>query len=254
MADNGLTGPCIGLIWDGTGYGDDGSTWGGECLIGDYAGYTRFGSIRPIPLVGGDRAMKELDRVAWALLRDAGCNTGSIPNAALYESLLTAGLNCPESSGMGRLFDGVAALLGLKTLAGYEGQGAVLLEAAIQEDEGGYPLAFAGDPLRFDWRPMIRAIAAERDAGVEAGRIAARFHNTLLEMAAAMCRRAAEASGLRDVVLSGGSFQHRYLMERLPARLAREGLTVHRHIRVSCNDEGLSLGQLMIAEAHRAET
>ena len=254
MADNGLTGPCIGLIWDGTGYGDDGSTWGGECLIGDYAGYTRFGSIRPIPLVGGDRAMKELDRVAWALLRDAGCNTGSIPNAALYESLLTAGLNCPESSGMGRLFDGVAALLGLKTLAGYEGQGAVLLEAAIQEDEGGYPLAFAGDPLRFDWRPMIRAIAAERDAGVEAGRIAARFHNTLLEMAAAMCRRAAEASGLRDVVLSGGSFQNRYLMERLPARLAREGLTVHRHIRVSCNDEGLSLGQLMIAEAHRAET
>ena len=247
MADNGLTGPCIGLIWDGTGYGDDGSTWGGECLIGDYTGYTRFGSIRPIPLVGGDRAMKELDRVAWALLRDAGCDTGSIPNAALYENLLTAGLNCPESSGMGRLFDGVAALLGLKTLAGYEGQGAVLLEAAIQEDEGRYPLAFAGDPLRFDWRPMIRAIVAERAAGVETGRIAARFHNTLLEMAAVMCRRAAEASGLRDVVLSGGSFQNRYLMERLPARLAREGLRAHRHIRVSCNDEGLSLGQLMIA-------
>ena len=254
MADNGLTGPCIGLIWDGTGYGDDGSAWGGECLIGDYAGYTRFGSIRPIPLVGGDRAMKELDRVAWALLQDAGCDTGSIPNAALYESLLTAGLNCPESSGMGRLFDGVAALLGIKTLAGYEGQGAVLLEAATQEDEGRYPLAFAGDPLRFDWRPMIRAIVAERAAGVETGRIAARFHNTLLEMAAVMCRRAAEASGLRDVVLSGGSFQNRYLMERLPARLAREGLKAHRHIRVSCNDEGLSLGQLMIAEAHRAET
>ena len=247
MADNGLTGPCIGLIWDGTGYGDDGSTWGGECLIGDYAGYTRFGSIRPIPLVGGDRAMKELDRVAWALLRDAGCDTGDIPNAALYESMLTAGLNCPESSGMGRLFDGVAALLGLKTLAGYEGQGAVLLEAAIQEDEGRYPLAFACDPLRFDWRPMIRAIAAERDAGVATGRIAARFHNTLLEMAAVMCRCAAEASGRRDVVLSGGSFQNRYLMERLPARLAREGLTVYRHIRIACNDEGLSLGQLMIA-------
>ena len=101
---------------------------------------------------------------------------------------------------------------------------------------------------------MIRAIAAERDAGVATGRIAARFHNTLLEMAAVMCRRAAEASGLRDVVLSGGSFQNRYLMERLPARLAREGLRAHRHIRVSCNDEGLSLGQLMIAEAHRAET
>ena len=129
MADNGLTRPVIGLVWDGTGYGDDGTTWGGECLIGDYSGYERFGSIRPIPLIGGDRATKELDRVAFALLRDAGLDASAIPGAALYEAMLRAGLNCPLSTGMGRLFDGVSALLGIKTRCSYEGQGAVLLEA-----------------------------------------------------------------------------------------------------------------------------
>lgn len=254
MADNGLTGPCIGLVWDGTGYGTDGTIWGGECLIGDYRGVTRFGSLRPIPLVGGDRAVRELDRVAYALLRDAGCPTEEIPAAASYGALLDAGLNCPESSGMGRLFDGVAAILGVKTLASYEGQGAVLLEAAAGEDAGAWPLAFYGEPLRFDWRPMIRRMVEERDAGVPMEVLAARFLNTLLDLAVETARRASAASGLRDVVLSGGSFQNRYLMERLPDRLRAAGLRPWVHRRVSCNDEGLSLGQLMIAEARLPDT
>ena len=254
MADNGLAGPCIGLIWDGTGYGSDGTIWGGECLIGGYRDFTRFASLRPIPLIGGDRAVKELDRVAFALLREAGCDTGRIPDAARYEAVLTAGLNCPVSSGMGRLFDGVAALLGIKALASYEGQGAVLLEAAADEEETGrWPLAFeAGTPLRYDWRGMIRALTAERDAGADPPVLAARFLNTLLDLAVTLCRRAAEASGLSDVVLSGGSFQNRYLMERLPGLLRAAGLRPHVHRRVSCNDEGLSLGQLMVAEARRS--
>ena len=254
MADNGLEGPCIGLVWDGTGYGEDGTIWGGECLIGDYRDFTRFASLRPIPLVGGDRAVKELDRVAFALLRESGCNTAEIPGAARWEAVLAAGLNCPPSSGMGRLFDGVAALLGIKTLASYEGQGAVLLEAAADEGETGrWPLSFEeGAPLRFDWRPMIRTLIAERNAGIPASALAARFLNTLLDLAVALCRRAAEASGLHDVVLSGGSFQNRYLMERLPGLLRDAGLSPHVHSRVSCNDEGISLGQLMIAEARRA--
>lgn len=255
MADNGLTGDCIGLVWDGAGYGSDGTIWGGECLIGGYRGFARFASLRPIPLVGGDRAVKELDRVAFALLREAGCDTGEIPDAARYEAVLAAGLNCPVSSGMGRLFDGVAALLGVKTLASYEGQGAVLLEAAADEGETGrWALAFEeGSPLRYDWRGMIRALVAERDAGTEPSLLTARFLNTLLDLAVALCRRAAETSGLRDVVLSGGSFQNRYLMERLPGMLRGAGLRPHVHGRVSCNDEGLSLGQLMIAEARRAD-
>ena len=254
MADNGLDGDCIGLVWDGTGYGSDGMIWGGECLIGGYRDFTRFASLRPIPLIGGDRAVKELDRVAFALLRDAGCSTAEIADAARYEAVLAAGLNCPASSGMGRLFDGVAAILGIKRLASYEGQGAVLLEAAADAEETGrWPLDFeAGTVLRWDWRGMIRALVAERDAGVSAAILAARFQNTLLDLALTLSLRAAEESGLRELVLSGGCFQNRCIMERLPGLLRGAGLHPHVHSRVSCNDEGLSLGQLMIAEARRA--
>ncbi|MBQ5977660.1 MAG: carbamoyltransferase HypF [Oscillospiraceae bacterium] len=254
MADNGLTRPVIGLVWDGTGYGDNGTTWGGECLTGDFRGYERFGSIRPIPLIGGDRATKELDRVAFALLKESGLDTSAIPGAALYEKMLAGGLNCPESSGMGRLFDGVAALLGIKSLASYEGQGAVLLEAAAAETEGEYPIVLTGEPLRFDWRPMIRAIAAERDALVPTAEIAGRFHNTLIAMAVRLCLAAREKTKICDVALSGGTFQNMILMHKLPAALEKEGFRVWRHQRVSANDEGLSLGQLMIAEAYLEET
>ena len=249
MADNGLRGPCIGLIWDGTGYGDDGTVWGGECLVGDYAGYQRFGSLRPIPLIGGDRAVKEISRIAFALLRDAGCPAEGFQNGVLYDKMLRQGLNCPLSSGMGRLFDGVAAILGIRQTAGYEGQGAVLLEAAAEKDEGSYPVLLEGRPLRFDWRPMIRAIAEEKRSGVPVGVIAARFLNTLVQMAVETALAAARETGLRDVVLSGGSFQNQYMMRRLPAALRKAGLRPWQHRRVSCNDEGISLGQVMIGEA-----
>ena len=247
MADNGVEEQVIGLVWDGTGLGTDNTVWGGECLIGDYSGFRRFGSIRPIPLIGGDRATEETDRVAFALLHAAGLDTGEIPNAPLYGQMLSAKLNCPLSSGMGRLFDGVAAILGIKTRCSYEGQGAVLLEAAATEDADCYPVELSGEPLRFDWREMIRAITADRDAGLDTGRIAARFHNTLMEMAVRQCLAAREKSGIETVALSGGSFQNMRLMSRLPDRLEAEGFRVLRHRRVSPNDEGLSLGQLMIA-------
>ena len=249
MADNGQNGPVIGLVWDGTGLGTDGTIWGAECLIGDYSGFERFGSILPIPLIGGDRAVKETDRVAFALLDASGCNTGSIEKAEIYKAVLDSGLNCPVSSGMGRLFDGVAAILGIKTLCSYEGQGAVLLEAAAAEDEEVYPFALGGEPLRYDWRGTIRAICADIEAGVDTGRIAARFMNTLIEMAVRQCCAAREASGIDVVALSGGSFQNMYIVPRLPGRLEKEGFRVLRHRRVSTNDEGLSLGQLMIAAA-----
>ena len=163
--------------------------------------------------------------------------------------MLDSGLNCPVSSGMGRLFDGVAAILGIKTLCSYEGQGAVLLEAAAAEDEEVYPFALEGEPLRYDWRGTIRAICADIKAGVSTGHMAARFMNTLIEMAVRQCCAAREASGIDVVALSGGSFQNMYIMSRLPGRLEKEGFRVLRHRRVSTNDEGLSLGQLMIAAA-----
>jgi len=253
MADNFVSEKVIGLIWDGTGLGTDGTSWGAECLIGDFHGFERFGSIRPIPLIGGDLATKETGRVAFALLHDAGLDTGDIENAALYGTMLRAGLNCPLSSGMGRLFDGVAAILGIKTRCSYEGQGAVLLEAAAMADDGAFPFTLDGSPLRFDWREMIRTLISCRKNGEETGRLAARFMNTLMEMAVRQCRAAREASGLNTVALSGGSFQNMYIMGRLPEKLKEAGFRVLRHQRVSCNDEGLSLGQLMIAQAANYE-
>ena len=246
MADNGLSGPVIGLVWDGVGYGDDGTAWGGECLVGGYRSCERFGSLLPIPLIGGDRAVKELDRVAYALRRAAGCPQEADP---VFEQMLAHGLNCPLSSGMGRLFDGAAALLGLKHEASYEGQGAVLLEAAATETEARYPVELAGEPLRFDWRPMIRAMLKDQSAGVPVGEIAGRFHNTLVRAAVEQCLAAREKTGLSDVALSGGTFQNMILMHKLPAALEQQGFRVWRHRRVSTNDEGLSLGQAMIAAA-----
>ena len=254
MADNGLIGPCIGLVWDGTGLGTDGTSWGAECLAGDYERFTRLGSILPIPLIGGDRAVKEPYRVAFALLRAAGCETDGIRDGARLEKQLSAGLNCPLSSGMGRLFDGAASILGIKEVCNYEGQAAILLEAAAGESGESFPLCFIPDEkesglLRFDWRPMIRALAAERRAGTAVPILAAKFMNTLIEMAAEQAAEAAEKTGLRQIVLSGGSFQNQYVMHRLPDRLKERGLEVFHHRRVSCNDEGVSLGQLMIGNA-----
>lgn len=249
MADNGLAGEVIGLVWDGTGYGTDGTTWGGECLVGGYETFRRFGHILPLALPGGDRATKEIDRLAFSLLYAAGCDTSAIPGAETYRAMLAAGLNCPLSSGMGRLFDGVAAILGIRTRCSYEGQGAILLEAAARDDGGTYPILLSGRPLVFDWREMIRAIVQDRQRGVDTGVIAARFMNTLVEMAVKMAVAAREETGLNRVCLSGGSFQNMYIMHRLPDRLRDDGFQVYHHSRVSANDEGIALGQLMIANA-----
>ena len=250
MADNGLEGEVIGLVWDGTGYGTDGTAWGGECLTGGYAAFQRFGHILPMALPGGDRATKEIDRLAFSLLYAAGCDTSFISAAETYRAMLAAGLNCPLSSGMGRLFDGVAAILGVKTRCSYEGQGAILLEAAAKEkEEGVYPVSLSGRPLVFDWREMVHAIVQDRQRGTETGVIAARFMNTLVEMAVKMAVAAREETGLNRVCLSGGSFQNMYIMHRLPDRLRDDGFQVYHHSRVSTNDEGIALGQLMIANA-----
>ncbi len=247
MADNGLDRRVIGLVWDGTGLGTDGTIWGAECLVGDFSGFTREGSILPIPLIGGDRAIKETDRVAYALLSMSGCDVSGIDGGEMYGKMLDAGLNCPLSSGMGRLFDGISAILGIKTHCSYEGQGAILLEAAAVPDEGVYDWSLTGEPLIFDWRETVRAVCDDMERGVPTGGIASRFMNTLVMMAAETCVRVREKTGLSDVCLSGGTFQNMYLMRRLPTALEEKGFTVHKHSRVSCNDEGISLGQTVIA-------
>ena len=255
MADNGLEGDCLGLIWDGTGYGSDGRIWGAEVLAGGYKAFRRVGTMRPVALAGGDAAIDGIWRVGLALLRDSGLDTGRFAGEDGYETvlkMLQTGTNCPESSGMGRLFDGVAAILGIRRKAGYEGQGAVLLEAAALAGEGGaYPYELCGgEVLTLDWRPTVRALTSELDGGVEVPVIAARFMNTLIRAAAEQLSRLAAETGLGRVVLSGGVFQNMYIMGRLPERLRAQGLEVYTHSRVSANDEGISLGQLMILEAN----
>ena len=253
MADNSLEGGCLGLVWDGTGYGSDGAIWGGELLAGGYEGFRRVGSVRPVPLAGGDAAIDEIWRVGAAMLSGAGCGTELFSRETGYETvlrMLATGTNSPLSSGMGRLFDGVCAILGIRRRASYEGQGAVLLEAAADALETGeYPFSFydAQGVLTLDWRDMLRALVSD---GAGAGVRAARFMNTLISAAAEQLRRVSKETGLGRVVLSGGVFQNMYIMNRLPERLRRMGLEVYTHSRVSCSDEGLSLGQLMILEAN----
>lgn len=252
MADNGLEGPCIGVVWDGTGYGTDGTIWGCEFLAGDYRSFQRLGSLRPIALAGGDRAVKEISRVGFALLLDAGClERSTVPEEKqrLLAKMIAGGLNSPKASSMGRLFDGVYAILTGREHVTYEGQGAILLETMAEDCEDAYPVTLEASEDRLDWdfRTMVRELVRELDAGVNPARLAAKFMNTVAAMACVQCRQIRERTGLYQVVLSGGVFQNMYLLPRVIRSLEEAGFEVYHHSRVSANDEGISLGQTMIA-------
>lgn len=256
MADNGLSGPCIGLIWDGTGYGDDGTIWGSECLTGDERGYARVSSLRPLPLAGGDLCTRQIGRTAHALLWDCGLSQHSpAQQPELLTRQLESGMNCPLSSGMGRLFDGVYALLTGRTQVTYEGQGAVLLEAMALETDLTLPISFydEGGLLRLDSRPIIAALVRQLRAGVSPCLLAGAFQNALVTAGLEQCREARRRTGLARVVLSGGVFQNMYLLPRLLDALAGDGFQPFHHSRVSTNDEGIALGQLVAACAQRKD-
>ena len=287
MADNHIDGRCIGIIWDGTGLGTDGTVWGGEFLVGDYSGYKRWGHIAPVRLPGGDAAAKEIWRSGISLMQDSGLSSAEVfpgEKENRVRQMLGSDINCPKSSGMGRLFDGAAAMLGLKYEASYEGQGAVLLEAAAGDSEGLYPFDIvyrknswyrdkdvseqlspedetivgrmdkvgeeniAGRHV-IETGGIIRAMYADIQNGRAPELIAADFMNTLVQAAADMCSRIRLEEGLSRVVLSGGTFQNLYMLERLTDKLEKKGFTVCRHSRVSCNDEGISFGQCAVAAA-----
>ena len=244
MADNDLEEQCIGLIWDGTGYGADGTVWGGECLVGGIDGFERLGSIRPIALPGGDLCTKQIGRVAHSILWEVGIAEEHHP----LTRQLNAALNCPRSSGMGRLFDGVYALLTGRENVTYEGQGAILLEAMVEEGGLSLPVEFYEEDgvLRFDWRTTLTALC---DSDARPEYLAAAFMDALVEMGIRQCLHARECTGLNRVVLSGGVFQNMYLLPRLMDGLTAHGFEAYCHSRVSANDEGIALGQLVIADA-----
>jgi len=253
MADNGLEGEVIGIIWDGTGYGTDGTIWGSEFLVGGYQTFTRAASFLPMKLPGGDLAAKEIWRMAVSLLWMSGVDAADyVPETqtGLILQMLEKSINTPLSTGMGRLFDGVSALLGICHHVTYEGQGAVLLEAAAEPTDRRYPVSVVeenGIP-RVDIRPMVRAVCRDLQENLPVGVIAAAFMNTLADAALLVCQTIRNQTGLCRVVLSGGTFQNQYLLALLCRQLKAAGFAVYRHHRVAANDEGLSFGQAAVAE------
>jgi hydrogenase maturation protein HypF len=250
FADAGLHGPAIGVIFDGAGYGADGTIWGGEILVGEPANVWRAAHIQYVGLPGGDRAAIEPWRMAVSHLAAAGEPYADFaPDAERVAATLGRAM---RTSSMGRLFDAVAALIGIATHSVFEGQAAMQLEALARTagPEAAYPFELAADELVV--APMIRAISRDVRMHVAPARIARRFHTTVVELAANACAQIARGEGLRDVVLSGGVFQNAILGNELPARLRALGLVPHVQRRVPPNDGGLAFGQLAVAAARGA--
>ncbi|MDX6555572.1 MAG: hydrogenase maturation protein HypF [Miltoncostaeaceae bacterium] len=246
LAEHGVTERAVGAIYDGAGYGLDGTVWGGEILVGDLHGFERAGHLNTVRLPGGDAAAREGWRMACAWLLAAGeAAPFSLYNERwdAVERLATTGFASPETSSMGRLFDAVSALCGIRTESVYEGQAAIELEAAADlGDRRAY--AFGPD---LDARPVIGQIVADLRAGLAPGRVSARFHRAVANATAEACA----ATGLGLAVLSGGVFQNRLLLELTVDALTELGLRVLTPERLPANDGGISFGQAAIAAAAR---
>ncbi len=250
--------PVIGLAYDGTGYGTDGTIWGGEILIAGYKDFTRRFHLAPLPLPGADLAVRKPARMALSYLLAAGIDLEDqtlAPVAYLTPAEAQAvrhqartGFNAPLTSSMGRLFDAVAALIGLCEEISYEAQAAMMLESAADPQESGfYEMPLENDII--DPLPMIRAIVADLKASVSLGSIAARFHNSLIRMSVEACRQIRKESGLRTVAISGGVWQNMRLMNLILPALEAEGFTPLIHTQLPPNDGCVSLGQAAVALA-----
>lgn len=238
LAEHGERAPALALVFDGTGYGDDGTLWGGELLRCDLTAYERIAHLDPVPLPGGAAAIREPWRVAASYLAQTGTPVPWERWELVRHSL---GVNAPLASGMGRLFDAAAAVLGVRDTATYEGQAAVELEQLAGS------VAAEPWPWRFgDAAALVTDCHLARLAGGDRSVLAAAFHETIAEGAAVAC---AEADGPRTVALSGGSFQNLRLLGSTQRRLEQRGFRVLTHRAVPPNDGGISYGQAVVAAA-----
>jgi len=265
LAEHGLPGPVLGLVWDGTGYGPDGAAWGGELLLADAGGFERLATFRPLRLPGGEAAIRQVWRAALSLVDDA-CE-GDLPWERLAASLgvpverieavrglLRSDVACVPAHGVGRLFDAVGALVLGRAEADFQGDVALAWNSVAAPGEAPpYPFALdrSRSPWELDWRPLARAVLADHWAGRPPGEISARFHATLGAMAERVVREAAAERGELPVVLSGGCFQNALLAADVRRRLARHH-TVWLHRRVPPGDGGIALGQVWVADERLA--
>jgi hydrogenase maturation protein HypF len=287
LADNGIDSPVIGVALDGTGMGADGNIWGGEFLVADYRNFRRLGHLEYLPLPGGDAAVKRPYRTAIAyILTLLGKNAldaviATLSTAKRKQSQLASigevseveievikrqierRINSPLSSSMGRLFDAISALLGIKGEIDYEGQAAVELEMAaysslvarsvsdeaISNVQGSYPYCVVEDEgiriVRLG--NLLSAVIEDLRQGISRGTISVKFHNTVARMINEMCHLIADETGITQVALSGGVFQNRLLLRKTVKLLESSGFQVFTHRQVPCNDGGISLGQAVIA-------
>jgi hydrogenase maturation protein HypF len=261
LGETRAEGPVLALVWDGTGLGYDGASWGGELLWGGSGAAQRIATLRPLRLPGGDRAVREVWRTALAALDDAFDGTPPLASLALFDALapdavervralLASGQACPPAHGVGRLFDAVAALVLARAQGSFQAELAIALEGAARGACGAaYPFAIdrEGTPWQLDWRPTLRAVVADLLAGRPARGIAARFHGTLVDAGAALLRRAAALRPGTAFAITGGCFQNRILVEGIVRALP--GQRILRHQKLPPGDGGLALGQALVADA-----
>ena len=257
LTDAGHRGPAIGVMFDGMGWGTDGTLWGGEILVGDTYGYERFAHLRPVPMPGGTAAIRQPWRMALAHLDGAfGPDLAAIGSLAGHQEQAERVLDqCRPgrsilTTSVGRLFDSMAALCGLVESVTYEGQAAIRFEQAAGPDIQRYPVEITtGEPAVIEFSPLIDAVVSDLLAGQPPELIAGAFHRWVADTALAASRQAREWTGLSVVALSGGVFQNRRLVELLVPDLERAGFEVLRHRQVPPNDGGIALGQAAIGRA-----
>jgi hydrogenase maturation protein HypF len=261
IGEHGLEGPVLGLAWDGTGYGTDGTAWGGELLLVRDGSFERLSTLRALRLAGSDEAIRQVWRIALAALDDAYEGAAPLDRLRLFQSvpardlavvrqMAARGLRSPLAHGAGRYFDALGALGLERPRATYEGQVALEWNLAADEAEtGSYPFALGeeGGLVQADLRPLVRGAVDELVVGVAPGRVSARFHEAMADVAAALVRRAVGEHGRLPVVLTGGCFQNARLAEGVLRRLQGE-LDVRLHGEVPPGDGGIALGQALVAD------
>ena len=258
LAENGDFSKVIGLALDGTGYGEDGRLWGGEILLVDKARYKRLAHLAYRPLPGGEKAIKEPWRMAISYLYPIyGRRLLELPlplkevieqkkiEKIIY--MIEHGINCPLSSGLGRLFDAVAAMIGIRYYIDYSAQAAIELEMCRDEVDEGYEFFIDTKemPWKIDPNPAVLAIVQDLKRGVSRCIISGKFHKGIVDVLVRICSLAREKIGLKKIALSGGVFQNTYLLTQMENRLKELGFVVYSHCQVPCNDGGISLGQAM---------